>query len=245
MTSTRLYSSDFDTPHIAVVPLGSWEQHGPHLPLDTDTIIASTLCARALDEIDDRRVLMLASVNYSASDEHRGFAGTSSIGDETAERSFTLIARSLSENTPHLRGVLFVNGHGGNVSSMNASSSALTHHVVPHVFWTPTFANDGDLHAGHVETSVILAIDPTYVRDEHATTGAVGDARDIITQMRHHGVKAVSPSGVIGDATSANSAFGDEVLARWTADLVVQLRDVITKWLGDAPGDGRTTAAQR
>ena len=245
MNFARLYSSDFDTPHIAVVPLGSWEQHGPHLPLDTDTIIASTLCVRALKEVGDRRVLMLAPVNYTASDEHGGFAGTSSIGDENAERTFTLIARSLSENSPHLRGVMFVNGHGGNVTSMNASSSALAHHGVPHMFWTPTFTTDGDLHAGHVETSVIMAIDMNYVRDLDAAVGAVGDPHDIISRVKEHGVQAVSPSGVIGDAAMANATFGDQVLARWTADLVLQLRGVIKMWLTSTPDNGGTAASHR
>ena len=236
MSSTRLYSSDFDTPHIAIVPLGSWEQHGPHLPLDTDTVIASTLCVRACGFIGDNRLLVLPSVNYTASDEHHGFAGTASIATESAERTFTLIARSLSENSPHLRGIVFVNGHGGNVSSMKASSSALVHHGVPHKFWTPTFESNGDLHAGHLETSVMMAIDSEHVRHSQIVVGAIGDTHHLISQMGDHGVHNVSPNGVIGDATLASASFGDEMLSQWTTDLVRLLHSAIKEWL-NKPSD--------
>jgi len=237
---TALYSSDFDSPHVAVVPLGSWEQHGPHLPLNTDTIIAETLCERALDTISDKRILRLPSVNYSASDEHRGFAGTSSIGSDTAERTFTLIARSLSENSVHLCGVIFVNGHGGNVPSMQSSSSALMHHGVPHLFWSPSLDNNGDLHAGLVETSVMLAINSVHVRSDRLTAGVVGDARSLISEMREHGVHHVSPNGVIGDASSADATYGNDVLARWTTDLVHTIRSCMATWLADVSEDSRS-----
>lgn len=237
MNATRLYSSDFDTPHIAVVPLGSWEQHGPHLPLDTDSIIAETLCVRALAIVDDERLLKLPPVHYTASDEHHGFAGTSSVGVEIAERIFTLVARSLNENSPHLRGVIFVNGHGGNTSSMRSSSSALTHHGVPHLFWSPTLDGDGDLHAGHVETSVVLAIDPSLVRNDERPVGVSGDPKSMIAQMRERGVRYVSPNGVIGDASSANANYGSEVLTRWTSDLVDAIRSSMSFWLASFPSD--------
>ncbi|MEY4165423.1 MAG: hypothetical protein RL419_1265 [Actinomycetota bacterium] len=242
MNVTALYSSDFDSPHIAVVPIGSWEQHGPHLPLNTDTIIAETLVSRALDIIGDERLLELPAINYSASDEHHGFAGTSSVGDITAERTFTLIARSLRENSPNLCGVVFVNGHGGNVPSMQSSSSALAHHGVPHHFWSPSMESDGDLHAGHVETSVILAINSMYVRTDLRTAGVIGDARHLITEMREHGVQHVSPNGVVGDASSANESYGNDVLARWTTDLVLTVRSSIASWL-PPPSDGRSSKA--
>lgn len=241
MNVTALYSSDFDSPHIAVVPLGSWEQHGPHLPLNTDTIIAETLCERALDIIGDKRVLKLPAVNYSASDEHRGFAGTSSIGSDTAERTFTLIARSLSENSPHLCGVIFVNGHGGNMLSMQSSSSALTHHGVPHLFWSPSLETNGDLHAGHVETSVMLAINSMHVRTDRQEVGRVGDARSLVSEMREHGVHHVSPNGVIGDASSADATHGSDVLAGWTTDLVLTIRSSIASWLMPT-SDNRSSA---
>jgi creatinine amidohydrolase len=239
---TALYSSDFDSPRIAVVPIGSWEQHGSHLPLNTDTIIAETLAVRALDIIGDERVLRLPTVNYSASDEHRGFAGTSSIGDETAERTFTLIARSLSENSPRVCGVIFVNGHGGNVASMQSSSSALTHHGVPHHFWSPRLESNGDLHAGHVETSVMLAINAMHVRTDLRTVGVIGDTRNLITKMREHGVQHVSPNGVIGDASSADASYGSDILARWTADLVLTVRSSIATWIPPTSDDTTSTA---
>jgi creatinine amidohydrolase/Fe(II)-dependent formamide hydrolase-like protein len=98
--------------HLLAVPLGSCEQHGPHLPLDTDTRIAVALAEGLAARRPD--VLVAPAVPYGSSGEHQGFAGTLSIGQDALEHLLVELVRSADG----WRGVVLVNGHGGNAEPL-------------------------------------------------------------------------------------------------------------------------------
>ena len=211
-----------------VVPVGSWEQHGPHLPPDTDSIIAEALVDAALDVVPDE-FYVAPTVAISASDEHAGFPGLLSAGTAATVELLTGIARSAAT---WARGTVFVVGHGGNADALQQSARRLDAEGIPHRFWWPSApaGHEGDLHAGRVETSVMLHLVPDLVDETRIEPGAVGDTADLIEQMRMSGVVAVSTNGVIGDPRGANATEGAAICAGWTAALVACLDESRRQW---------------
>ncbi len=119
-----------DSQPILLLPLGAWEQHGPHLPLDTDTIIITRVISDVLRHEDLRTVNVMSAppLSITASDEHHGFPGTLSTGTQALKDSVVSICRSAS----WARGVCIVNGHGGNADALAAITSALTYEKITH-----------------------------------------------------------------------------------------------------------------
>ena len=113
-TSRQLHNAS----PVVVIPVGSTEQHGPHLPLDTDTRIATAVAEAVADELGRGSalpVLVGPAVAYGASGEHEGFAGTISIGTEALKHLLVEFGRSAMNWANRL---VFVNGHGGNVGAL-------------------------------------------------------------------------------------------------------------------------------
>ena len=215
-----------DVRPIVVVPIGSWEQHGPHLPFDTDSVIATELVRRATESLSDVRTFVVPPINFSASGEHAGFPGTISIGGDTTTRTLVELARSCD----WADGIVFVNGHGGNARAMRSAMDVIAAEGRRAASWSPTTTDPTDTHAGHVETSVMLAIDPARVRMDRARIGTTTPLSDIIGDLRDHGVRAVSDNGVLGDPTRANAEDGRSILDAWTTSLV----DAIRTWVRGA-----------
>ena len=199
---------------ILVVPVGSCEQHGPHLPLHTDTVVADAL-ARALAELR-RDCVVAPALAISASGEHQGFAGTLSIGNAAMTQLLVELVRSADWS----RGVVFVNGHGGNATAMARASETLAGESRRVLVWWPRVP-DGDLHAGHVETSLMLALAPEAVHAERAA-----GPMPAMAELMRIGVMALSPSGVLGDPTTASAEEGRRLFAA----LVSQLADAVAAW---------------
>lgn len=188
-----------------LIPVGSLEQHGPHLPLDTDARIAVALA----EGIAARRAdtLVAPVVTYGSSGEHRAFAGTLSIGTETLRSVLIELGRS-NAWFAHLA---FVNGHGGNLDALTEATATLVgegRSVVTLAASTP----GGDAHAGRTETSLMLAIAPDLVRLERAEAGSVRPLDELLPTLRENGVGAVSPNGVLGDPAGASAAEGRTLL---------------------------------
>ncbi len=203
---------------ILLLPLGSCEQHGPHLPLDTDTQIAQHLCAQAA--LQDDRLLIAPSLSITASGEHAGFPGTLSIGTDALTQVLIEIVRSAD----WCNGVVFVNGHGGNADAVAAAARTLTSEHRNVAAWWPRIEH-GDAHAGASETSIMLAINPALVNMAKAEAGSTTPISEISAQLRSGGVRAVSTNGVLGDPTTATSEHGHNLLSQLTHDLVTFINE--------------------
>jgi creatinine amidohydrolase len=218
MTWTEV--ADLSAP-VVLVPVGSFEQHGPHLPLDTDTRIAEALCDE-LQLLLDVDSVIAPSIGVSASGEHAGFPGTLSVGTHTTAAVLVEIARSAD----WARGVVFVNGHGGNADAVAAASRTLHDEGRTVFFWSPTAEATDDAHAGFTETSVMLYLEPELVNMDAAERGNVRAVSGLAEQLRREGVRAVSDNGVLGDPRHANAADGERIFQRWLGDLAATCRRI-------------------
>jgi mycofactocin system creatininase family protein len=214
-----------------VVPVGSCEQHGPHLPLDVDTTVAGAVVA-GLAGVPG--VVAGPPLAYGASGEHEGFAGTLSIGSEALRTVLVELGRSASR---WAGSVLFVTGHGGNARALVQATCQLREEGRDAAWW-PCSVPGGDAHAGRTETSLSLALTPSRVRLDRAEAGRREPVRELMPQLRATGVAAVSPNGVLGDPAGASAAEGRELLA----GLVERLRRDVCAW-DVRTSDGRLAPA--
>ncbi|RBO94373.1 mycofactocin biosynthesis peptidyl-dipeptidase MftE [Nocardia puris] len=200
---------------VLAVPVGSTEQHGPHLPLSTDTDIAVALCARLAAARPD--VLVAPALPYGSSGEHAGFAGTLSIGQAALELVIVELCRSATDTFDR---VLLVNGHGGNREPLRRAEALLRAESRDVRVYMPRY--QGDPHAGRAETSIQLALRPDLVRAEEAVAGDTRPLAEVLPLLRAGGVRAVSPSGVLGDPAGATVAEGRALLTALADDLTEQ-----------------------
>jgi creatinine amidohydrolase len=197
---------------LLAVPVGSTEQHGPHLPLSTDTDVAVALAGRLAARRDG--VLVAPPVPYGSSGEHDGFAGTLSIGAAATELLLVELGRSALPATA--RRMLLVSAHGGNAAPVTAAVRLLRSEGRDVRAWSPRWP--GDAHAGRTETSVQLALDASRVRPT-AAAGNTAPVRSLLPALRVGGVRSVSPNGVLGDPAGASAAEGSALLDAATAEL--------------------------
>lgn len=195
---------------LAIVPFGATEQHGPHLPFDTDTVIASAVARRVADRLaaGGLRVVVAPAVPYGASWEHQAFPGTSSVSDEVLNSIAIELARSVRS---WAGGILFINGHGGNLRAIAAAVTRLRRDGVT-ACWAPCATADADPHAGRTETSIMLHLAPERVLAEAICAGETESIAALLPRLREIGVRAVSPNGVLGDARGASAAEGAMLL---------------------------------
>jgi mycofactocin precursor peptide peptidase len=232
MASTRTWSFELaqaqwptveeNLRQLLVVPVGSLEQHGPHLPLDTDTRIAVAVARRACQ--GRAGVALAPALPVGASGEHAAFPGTLSIGAEALAACLIELGRHASL---HWSALLLVNGHGGNVNAVEAAVGRLRYEGRACLAWHAALP-EGDAHAGRSETSVMLALAPGAVRLDAAERGDVRPLGEILPLLRERGVRAVSANGVLGDPAGASAAQGEQLLAR----LVDSLSAAIDRFFG-------------
>ena len=209
---------------LLAVPLGSVEQHGHHLPLATDTRVAEAVArAAGLDAV------VAPAIPYGASGEHEGFPGTVSIGTEALAAVLVEYGRSACRWAGRL---LVVNGHGGNLDALRRAVPLLRAEGRD-AAWSPCGVPGGDAHAGRTETSLLLHLAPDAVRTDRSVPGATEPIGDLLPRLRAEGVRAVSPTGVLGDPTGASAEEG----ARLLAAMATRLAAAVARW--DVGEDGQ------
>nr|WP_237688327.1 mycofactocin biosynthesis peptidyl-dipeptidase MftE [Arthrobacter jiangjiafuii] len=197
-----------------LVPTGSTEQHGPHLPLDTDTVIAVAVARAVAAELaglggeDGAAVVVAPALPYGASGEHQHFPGTVSLGSEALHAVLVELVRSLST---WARRIVFVNAHGGNVAPL-ARAVMQMNREGHRTAWVPCVAGAADAHAGRTETSLMLHLAPDTVELSRAVCGNTTPVAELMPAMTAGGVAAVSVSGILGDPAGAAAAEGEALL---------------------------------
>lgn len=220
---------------VALLPTGATEQHGPHLPLGTDTRAALGVLERL--ERDD--VVVLPPLAVGVSDHHRQFSGTLSVSSETFAAYVREVVESLAVHG--VQKVVVVNGHGGNDDALRRVARRLrqeeTAFVVPWNWWSnlgdeheALFGRDHVGHAGAAETSVISALAPALV-DSDAFVEADAGAGDVwgvhvAGAMVLDDAADFSENGVVGVPSDGNAEAGARLLDAASADL-----DALCDWL--------------
>lgn len=212
---------------VLAVPIGSTEQHGPHLPLTTDTDIAEAI----VDGLAGRRpdLVVAPTVPYGSSGEHAGFPGTLSIGREATELLLVELGRSAADS---FDAVLVVSTHGGNADPVNRAVGRLRDEGRQVRAWAPRWK--GDAHAGRVETSVMLAVAPGRVDMGRAAPGNLAPLAGLLPALSTGGTRSVSENGVLGDPTGASADEGRRLLAAAIDDVEA----MVTDWMRDLTPTG-------
>ncbi|MEV6174474.1 creatininase family protein [Streptomyces sp. NPDC051954] len=224
---------------IAVLPVGSFEQHGPFLPLATDTLVA---CAVAREIAAAHPVHLLPPVTISCSHEHAAWPGTVSISSVTLHAVIRDIAASLRRSG--VDALVLVNGHGGNYvlgnvvqeSSAQGESMALFPAAED---WETARERAGvrtslltDMHAGEIETSILLHAHPELVGAGYETGDFVADDR---RHLLTRGMSAYTDSGVIGRPSLGSPEKGKALLES-LADSFGAYVSLLTRFTGDERG---------
>ncbi len=232
---------------VVVLPIGTIEQHGPHLPLVTDVLTASELSRRAVERVPTEAVLM-PPVYYSFNEHHLDFPGTIAVGGQTIIDYITDIGVSLAHHG--FRKILLVNGHGSNVPFLDIAARNITNRtpaicamvswwsLVPRALFDELRESEtpgGMAHACELETSVLLHLRGDLVQMDRAEK----DINFQRTEFFYWDLQTPSPivfqewfsryskTGTVGDPTKASSEKGRrfaEAVSRRMADLIRELR---------------------
>lgn len=201
---------------VAVLPVGSFEQHGAHLPLVTDTVVAAAIARRLAT---DYELFLLPPITIACSHEHARFAGTVSISATTLQAIVTDVVTSLEFSGVHK--LVIVNGHGGNYVLSNVAQSANVGGRRVLLYPSPSdwaaarldsgceHDNHRDMHAGEAETSMLLHVAPALVRDGWQDSDHFADERPDFLLL---GTDAYTSTGVIGGPSAADGQKGKRLL---------------------------------
>ncbi|MCM3627790.1 creatininase family protein [Paenibacillus glycanilyticus] len=212
---------------LLVLPVGAVEQHGPHMPVFTDTLIGEAMLAAAFEHLpEDAPVWLLPSVNYGKSTEHAGHPGTITLSATTLMAVLEDISSSLARSG--FRKLLLFNTHGGNADLLGMMAREIriatgleVYRLDPgSVGYSDSFTDEAEkacgIHAGDVETSLVMAMCPGWVNAELAPREMprFPDSRSFSFRSRSFAwvMNDISSSGVAGDATKATADRGDAML---------------------------------
>lgn len=215
-----------------VVAAGSIEQHGPHLPEMTDTLIGTHLVRAIVGRLPN--ALQGPTISIGCSEHHMAFAGTVTLRAETFVAVVQDVARSLAQHG--FRTVVFIPSHGGNFAPLAQAMAGLDDTGARVVAFTELVGFVGVLngvsaqfdispevsgaHAGESETSLDLFLRPDLVRMEHAEAGYVGPFNAAVSEIIFtQGMPALTHNGILGDARPATADHGKVYLEAMAAHL--------------------------
>lgn len=233
--------AEADTGWIAVLPTAAIEQHGPHLPVGTDTIIGEGMVRTVVERLPHTLPATFLPIQaVGKSNEHVQFPGTLTVDWDTAIRAWVEIGASVAR--AGIRRMVFVNSHGGNTALLDVVTRELrVRHAMlaVHTAWF-RFGDDDlvgederavGIHGGTLETALVRHFRPDLVRSEHLADFASSQS-ELAARFRHlraHGPHAfawqagdLNPQGVVGDATAATADMGAQ-LAAHQADRFIEL----------------------
>ncbi len=241
---------------VALLPLGAIEQHGPHLPVSTDATIAEEMCIRAASLVPENvSLLILPTQNIGKSTEHIQYEGTLTHGAKTLLDSWMEIGESVSR--AGIRKLILFNAHGGQPQIMEivcrelrVTLKMMTVGCNGWSFGPPDVDIPGDerrhgIHAGQVETSIILYLRPDLVRMEHAQnySGLLATVDKKFKRLRVIGStymgwqsQDLHARGCSGDATKATPEIGKLYVEHYTkalAELIEEVSQYPLEWIRD------------
>jgi len=223
-----------------ILPLGATEQHGPHLPLGTDTMRATALADRLANRLGPGS-LVAPALPFGCSDEHSGFPGLVGLEAETLARVILDLARRLTHWG--VRRLVLLSAHGGNGEALNLARALLRQElpdlevransnletIAPVLLEVARrdgiAANALGLHAGEGETSEMLHLRPNLVRLDDSVPGFTGDMEAVLDKLREGGLRAVTKVGILGDPTRAEAGRGARYLDAVSEDLAALVQD--------------------
>jgi creatinine amidohydrolase/Fe(II)-dependent formamide hydrolase-like protein len=228
---------------VALLPVGSIEQHGPHLPLDCDSFDAEHLATKVAENCMDPKPLVLPLMPYGVSYHHEDFSGTISISPETLSKLVYDIGMSAARHG--VTKLVIINGHGGNSPALHFAAQMINRdaHIFTCVDTGETSDPDvysmaetpNDVHAGEIETSTTLATRPDLVRLE-ATKKFIPrfSSRYLnFTSKRrvewYAHTSKISQTGVLGDPTKGNAGKGEriwEIMIKRLVEFVEDLKNL-------------------
>jgi creatinine amidohydrolase/Fe(II)-dependent formamide hydrolase-like protein len=225
---------------IALLPVGAIEQHGPHLPLDTDAFDAEHLAREVALACSDPKPIVLPLIPYGVSYHHDGFCGTLSISNDTLSKLVYEVGMGAARNG--ITKLVIVNGHGGNDPALNFAAQMINRDA--HIF---TCVDSGqtsdvdvyqlvetpnDVHAGEIETSTSLALRPELVKFAEAKRSVPRFSSEYLNFTSRRGVswyahtENLSPEGVLGDPTKASAEKGRRIWETMIGHMVVFVEDL-------------------
>ncbi|SDP01521.1 creatinine amidohydrolase [Nakamurella panacisegetis] len=241
--AARISSPDFGAALTAgavpVLPFGALEQHGPHLPLATDTIMADGLARRITEEIGG---ILLPPLPYGQTSDNAGFAGTMTLAFDTVRAIAKDIATALKQQGA--RGFVIVNGDFGNQAPLRQAAREISEHLdlpilvvnypgmaeIAADLCTTEPAGLGLYHAEEFETSLVLHLQPQDVRMERAVAEYPDYPATFPAVLT--GLEKLSRSGVFGDPRPATADLGRRLLDRLTTEAVA----LVNAFLATLPG---------
>ncbi len=231
----------FQEVDVALLPVGAIEQHGPHLPLDTDAFDAEYLAVSVAEACSEPWPLVLPLIPYGVSYHHDDFPGTISVGNETLSKIVYDIGLSCARHG--ITKLIIINGHGGNMATLQFAAQTINRdaHIFTCVDTGETSDVDlgqfcetpNDVHAGEIETSTSLATRPHLVRMDKARRFVPDFSSRYLDFTKTRSVEwyartaRLSPTGVLGDPTLATREKGEriwQVMVRNLVELVEELK---------------------
>jgi len=230
----------FEEVDVALLPVGAIEQHGPHLPLDTDAWDAERMCDDVALACSSPRPIVLPGIPYGVSYHHDDFPGTMSVGPDALAKMVHDVGLAAARNG--ITKLLIINGHGGNSAALHFAAQLINRDTGIFTAVDTGESSDtdidaltetpNDVHAGEIETSTTLALRPELVNMSQAVTCIPRFSNEYLDFTSKRGIgwyahtKNISESGVLGDPTKASREKGERMWKIMTDNLVELVEDL-------------------